>query len=176
MERRLHGLATWAGAALLLLTGVAPRLCPAATEGLSLQPDPLRLALSLGLLALLIHPVQRLLLRPLADVLVQRSVRTEGALARAERDGAESQELAASIEQRLAAARAEGQSLRSSALAQAEASERELLARAREEAARTNESIRALLAAEAATAREALQSLARDLARESASRLLGRPL
>jgi F-type H+-transporting ATPase subunit b len=167
----------WALALTLVLgLGAAPELARAAEEGLSLVPDPLRLAINFTALLLLIYPVHRLLLKPLSQVLEQRSERTSGALVEAERQQKDAGDLAGAIEKRLAAARQEGQGRRLAVLAEAEAAERDLLTRAREDAARSIESLRTRIAGETRTAREALPNLTRELAREAAIRLLGRAL
>jgi F-type H+-transporting ATPase subunit b len=154
----------------------APSLSRAAEESLSLVPDPLRLVLNFAALAVLIYPVHNLLLKPLVAVLEQRSARTTGALAQADRESTEARDLAGVLEQRLAAARREGQSQRLAALASAEAAERELLGRAREEAARTIETLRTRVQSETTAARSELPNLARGLAGDAAAKLLGRPL
>jgi F-type H+-transporting ATPase subunit b len=176
MDRARDGFATGLTWGVPLLLGSAPALARAAEEGLSLVPDPLRLALNFTALLALIYPVHRFLLLPLSRVLEQRRERTSGALVEAERQLKDAGELAGAIERRLAAARQEGQARRLAVLAEAEAAERELLSGAREEAARSIESLRTRIAGDTRSAREALPNLTRDLARQAATRLLGRAL
>jgi F0F1-type ATP synthase membrane subunit b/b' len=161
-------------ASLLLLS--VPALAGAAEDGLQLVPDFRVLPVHFLVLLLLIYPIQNWLLRPLAEILEVRALRTTGAVSEADRQTSQSRDLALQIEQRLAKARQDAQAQRSATLADAEAKERELLERAREEAARTIETVRSDVAAEYGAARASIEPLARELAREAAERLLGRPL
>jgi F-type H+-transporting ATPase subunit b len=140
------------------------------------MPDPLRLLVSFTALLVLIYPVQRLLLQPLAQVLEQRAQRTAGALETAERENAHARELQAALQARLVAARQQAQTERASLLAEAESAERSALARAREEASQLIDGIRTRVREESSRARTELPAMAGELAREAASVLLGRPL
>jgi F-type H+-transporting ATPase subunit b len=158
---------------LLCLGPAAPA---SAAGGLDLIPDPFLLAVNFGVLLLLIYPVNRLLLQPLAAVLAEREARTFGARERAEKLSSESQAQLASLEERAHAARAQAQARRATLLAEADAEERALLGAAREAGQRELEDVRAVIATELATARDGLAREAKKLAKEAASQILGRKL
>ncbi len=161
---------------------IVPLLClgPAAPAraagGLELIPDPFLLVVNFAVLALLIYPVNRLLLKPLAAVLAEREARTSGARERAEQLSGESQAQRAGLEERALAARAQAQARRVALLAEAEAEERALIDAAREAGQRELEEVRGSIAEELASARDTLAADAKKLAREAASQILGRKL
>jgi F-type H+-transporting ATPase subunit b len=161
-------------ASLLLLS--VPAVAGAAEDGLQLVPDFRVLPIHFLVLLVLIYPIQNWLLRPLAEILEVRTLRTTGALSEADRQTSQSRDLALQIEQRLAKARQDAQAQRAATLAEAEAQERAMLESAREEAVRTIETVRSDVASEYGTARASIEPMARDLAREAAARLLGRSL
>jgi len=169
---RLPRAALAPGALLCALPGAAR----AAEEGLQLVPDPMGLLVSFSVLLVLIYPVHTLLLKPLTAVLVRRSEQIQGAMAQAERGSTEARDLEASIRERLADARAQGQATRAELMSRAEASERDILTSARDAAAESIERMRARIADETRAARDALPRLSQDLAREAAAKLLGRAL
>lgn len=143
---------------------------------LVLIPDLQALLINFAVLLLLMYPVNRLLLQPLVAVLQEREARTAGAIERAEGLADEAADARASVEQRLHAARVEAQARRAEILADADEEERQLIGAAREDAGREIEAVRANVAAELAQASAALKDDARGLAREAASRILGREL
>lgn len=155
---------------------LVPELARAAEDGLALVPDFRILPVHFLVLLALIYPIQNWLLRPLAEILEVRSLRTTGAVSEADRQTSQSRDLTSQIEQRLAKARQDAQAQRAATLAQAEAAERALLERTREEAVQTIDTVRTEMAAELGTARASIEPMARELAREAAARLLGRPL
>lgn len=169
VPRLLHSLGF--GLTLTLL----PRSASAAA-GLELYPSLPMLLLNMVVLLVLIVPVNRLLLQPIVRVLQEREARTSGALERAEQVGAESVESADRLEETLASARAEGQRVRGEIMARSEEEERAILTRARESAARSVEAVRGSISEELEQARGALREDASALAREAATRLLGRNL
>jgi F-type H+-transporting ATPase subunit b len=125
---------------------------------------------------LLVYPVNRLLVAPLLRTVEERQERTSGALEEAERLTAESREHAAALEARLSDGRSRAQARRAAILSDAEAQERTLLDAARADAAQAIESVRSAVQSELAQARATLSGDARSLAREAATRLLGRPV
>ena len=147
-----------------------------ASGGLDLIPDLQTLLINFAVLLLLIYPVNRLLLQPLVAVLQEREARTSGATERAERLADEAADARRTVEQRLQAARSDAQARRAAILAQADQEERQLIGAAREEAGREIDAGRASVADELRQASAALKDDARGLAREAASRILGREL
>ena len=160
-------------ASLLCLGTAAPA---SAAGGLQLIPDPFLLVVNFVVLLLLIYPVNRLLLKPLAAVLAERESQTSGARERAERLAAESLAQRAGLEERTLAARAQAQARRAALLAEADAEERALIGAARQAGQRELDEVRAIIGEELVSARESLASDAKKLAREAASQILGRKL
>ncbi len=147
-----------------------------AAGSLELIPNGLNLALSFAVLLLLIYPVNRLVLQPLVAVLEEREARTVGAIARAEALAAELAGQRTILEEGLAAARAEARARRTALLAEADVEDRRLIAAARADGKQELDALRVGVTEELESAREGLASDARALAREAASRILGREL
>lgn len=163
---------TWPCALAVLLTAGPAH----AAASLVLIPDLPTLLINFAVLLLLIYPVNRLLLQPLVAVLEEREARTVGATERAESLVGESADARNTVEQRLSAVRAEAQARRAAILAEADQEERQLVGAAREAAGREIDAVRAGVADELRQASAALKDDARGLAREAASRILGREL
>ncbi len=159
--------------AWLLVVGVAG---PAHASGLELIPDLGALLINFAVLLALIYPVNRLLLQPLVAVLVEREARTGGARARAEELVSETASRRETLEARLLAARAEAKGRRATLLAEAEAEERRLLDEARQAGRRELQEVREGIGRALEEARVGIAGDARGLAREAASRILGRTL
>jgi F-type H+-transporting ATPase subunit b len=159
----------------LILVGLAS---PAAAQAadLNLIPDAATVATNVALFLLLIYPVNRLLVQPLLKVLDERAARTSGALAQSQQLGDDARVARSDLETREKEARALAQTKRSAILGEGEVEERAVLEAAREEANQSIESVRRSIESELVEARQALQSDARALAREAATRLLGRAL
>jgi len=161
--------------ALVAVVAATPSAALAAGD-FQLEPHWPYVGANVVLFLLLIPFVNRLMIQPMLHVLDEREARTTGALDRATALEAKTRETAAQIEARLAEARGRAQNRRASILAEAEAEERALLSAASDDAARSIESVRSAVEAELAQVRSALEADARTLAREAASRLLGRTL
>lgn len=159
----------------IVLTSLA---IPASAQAadLNLIPDAVSVATNVALFLLLIYPVNRLLVSPLLRVLDERAERTSGALAQSERLAEQSRAARTDLDARLAEARSRAQARRLAILSDAEAEERAILEAARTEAVGNVETVRRAVSAELADARTGLESEARSLAREVATRLLGRAL
>jgi F0F1-type ATP synthase membrane subunit b/b' len=114
--------------------------------------------------------------QPLLHVLEERAAKTTGALDRVGALENETRETGIQIEERLKEARGRAQARRAAILADAESQERALLLAASNDAASSIDTVRAAVAAELAGARAELEADARTLAREAASRLLGRAI
>lgn len=163
--------ATTAGALALTLPSEA-----LAAGGLELMPRLELLVLNVVVFALLVYPIDRLLLKPLIAVLAERDARTNGALERSEALTREASEIQQSFEARLKEVRNEAAERRARVLAAGEEEERRVLDRAREDAGRALEQVRQGVAAELEAARQTLTADASELAREAATRILGRAL
>ncbi len=158
---------------LLVVAAAAPAN---AAAGLKLIPEVDLLLVNFAVLLVLIYPVNRLLLQPLAAVLAEREARTSGALARAEHLVSETAGGRETLEAGLLAARIEAQARRTALLAEAEAEERRLLDEARDAGKHELGEVRKGIDRELDQARESLEGDARELAKEAASRILGRKL
>jgi F-type H+-transporting ATPase subunit b len=148
----------------------------AQAAALNLTPDPAILIADIVVFLLLVYPTSRLVLRPIVRIIEDREKRSEGALAGAESFSREAVELRRELEARLREAHASAQSRRGEILAEAEESQRQSLERARGDAGRIVESVRSSVAEDLSAARTSLAHEARTLAREAASRILGRAL
>jgi len=147
-----------------------------ASEGLNLAPSPIPLAINFITLLILIYPVKRWLLEPLASVLAEREARTSGSDDRSSELLSNADAIAEQIETRLRDARIASQRARSEILATAQANERQILEAAREDAVRQVSEIREILGRELASARNQLASQGASLADLAASQILGRAI
>lgn len=166
--------AVWVGAGVSVGLGI-PWVAQAA-GALNLSPNPLILIADVVVFLLLVYPTSRLLLRPIVRIIEDREKRSEGALAGAESLSHEAVELQRELEVHLREAHASAQGRRAEVLAEAEEAQRESLERARGDAGRIVESVRRSVAEDLSAARTSLADEARTLAREAASRILGRAL
>lgn len=164
----------WLFASAIALGLVSPIAAQAAE--LNLIPAAEVVATNVALFLLLIYPVNRLLVQPLLRVLDERAARTSGALAQSRQLGDDARAARADLEASQNEARARAQARRSAILGEGEVEERGLLEAARDEAAQSIESVRRSIEGELVEARSALQTDARALAREAATRILGRAL
>jgi F-type H+-transporting ATPase subunit b len=160
----------------VIVAAVALPSTALAAEGLNLFPDPLKVAVNVVVFLLLIYPTSRFVLRPLVRTLEEREKRTTGALSRMDSLLGEAAEHRQTLEARLEEARQQAQAQRAAVLQEAEEEERRELTQAREAATRRLDEARDSIAAEVESARESLRSEADALARELASKVLGRSL
>jgi F-type H+-transporting ATPase subunit b len=165
--------------ALLATSAAATVVLPlpaAAAGALNLIPDPIVLLANFALLLLLIYPVNRWLLRPLLELAAKREERTAGARERAAQLGAETAALLRSVETRLQGARVEARARQLAIEERSQTEERRQLAEARSTAAAQIQEVRSAIAGELEGARARLRDDAVSLAREAASKILGREL
>ena len=160
-----------AALAVLLLTA---RTASAAEGGIVLWPDPPMLVIMMALFALLLAPLNRLLFRPLLRALDLRVERTQGTRERAEKLAASADEILARYEQAVRDVRAEAEQTRRMEIASARGETSARTAKARAEAEREIERARREVAAALADARTQQRAAVEPLAREAASRVLGR--
>jgi F-type H+-transporting ATPase subunit b len=142
----------------------------------NLSPDFRFVAANLIVFLLLIYPVNKLLIGPFVRLLGERQERSEGAQQRAISIGEEARGLTGQLEGRLAEAREAAQARRAGILAEGREEESRLLGGAREDAVGTIEAMRASVREELGTARATLEDGAAALAREAATRILGRSI
>ena len=148
----------------------------AATEGgLQIFPD-LRVFYLIAFFALLVFPVNRVLLRPLMRVLDERSERIEGAREHAERLRHEADSVLERYREAVRRAREEAEAERRETVEAARREHAEATTKARgdadQEVARAREEVQAALG----DARARVHREAEALARDAASRVLGRSL
>lgn len=167
---RLFAAALAAG---LLTSGVAS----AAEGGIVLWPDWFTmLPFMIALFAALIVPVNALLFRPLLRALDLRVERTLVTRERAEKLAASADEILARYEKSVSDVRIEAEQARRGELATARSETAARTAAARADAEREIERARGEVSAALADARAQLRAEAEPLAREAASRVLGRTL
>jgi len=158
--------------ATLLCSGAAH----AAEGGLVLTPDWGMLFGLVALFVVLVFPLDVLLFRPLLRALEERDERITGTRAKAEKLERETQAVLLRYEAAIAEARAASETERRARLNQARTSMLETTSGARGEAERELERARGELATILDQARATLRGQAQELAREAASRVLGRAL
>jgi F-type H+-transporting ATPase subunit b len=160
-------------AALAVL--LAASTAAASEGGIVLWPDWFTtLPVMVGLFALLIYPVQRFLFQPLLRVLDLRHDRTAGTRERAQKLAASADEILARYEQAVKDVRIEAEQARREQLAQARGETAARTTQARAEAEQEIERARREVGDALAEARARLRADAEPLAREAASRVLGR--
>lgn len=123
------------------------------------------------LLMLILHP---LLFKPWLETRERREEAIAGALIEAERLRGKADDVNASYDVKMKAARDEAQGIRNTARKESEASRQQVVASARQSAGRELEEARDRAVREAASAREALQGEIDSLAAEVAGKILGR--
>jgi F-type H+-transporting ATPase subunit b len=159
---------------LALVAAAVPSAAHAAD--LNLAPDWKVVAVDMAVFGLLIYPVNRLLIAPMLRLVAERQRATTGSLDRAGQLQKEASELGHQLEARLAEARARANAQRVQILGAAEEEERALMNAASADAARTIQVARGAIEADLVEVRSALERDAGTLAREAASRLLGRAI
>jgi F-type H+-transporting ATPase subunit b len=160
-------------AAATLLAAVSAR---AADGGLVLVPDPVMLPLLVVIFGALVYPVNQLILKPIFRVLDEREQKIAGTRRRAEKLAADAEEVLQRYQQAIDEARQEAERARKQALEEARNVGGAATSAARGEAEGQVGHARAEVAAALGDARSALRSQSQELAREIASRALGRTL
>ena len=161
---------------IALATLATPSVASAASEFQLYPTNWVNVAINFVVLLVLIYPVHKWLLGPIAAVLQKREEQTVGAQAQVTDLRGESSELSSRVEADLREARSTAQAARLATLAKAERQERDILERARDDAGRTLAALRASIAGELESARGELETQSAALGREVASKLLGRAL
>ncbi len=150
---------------------------PARAAGgvLEIFPDE-RIFYLIPLFILLIFPLNKLLFRPVFQVLDERDARIAGARKRAEETGAQAEAVLDRYRSAVRSAREEAESGRKEALEGARREQAELTGNARSEAETEINHAREEVAGALVDARSQLREQAQELAREAAARVLGRSL
>ena len=125
---------------------------------------------------LLVFPVNAFLLRPILAALDARAEKIEGTRGRAKKLEAEASEMLERYERSVAEVRASAELERREVVTEARAEFQREAREARSAVEVEIEQARQQVTSEFEQAREVMQSEARELAREAASRVLGRPL
>jgi F-type H+-transporting ATPase subunit b len=120
--------------------------------------------------------LRRFWFEPALRIIRERARRSEGAIAEARAIHADAERLRAEHAAALDEARAEAQREIQEMLRAAEAEQKQVLAAARDDAQRTLTEVRARIADEVTAARAGLRVQAREIAREVARVILGRPV
>ena len=128
------------------------------------------------LFVVIVFPLNSLIFQPLLKTLEQRGEKIEGARSRASAITKQADEVLGRYEMAVGAARREAEGVRRSALESARTEQTRISADARSAAEREVAHARAGVAGALETARSALRSETERLAREVASKVLGRPL
>jgi len=171
--RNQKWVACWAFAACALFATSAA----ASEDGLVLLPDWTgKLPVLIVLFALLVYPVNAILLRPILRVLDAREERTAGTRSRAERIMGDAQETLANYEHEVREVRAEAEHARRQAASNARSENAVLVDAARAESEQHFARAQTELAAELEQSRRTLRGAAEALASEAAARVLGRAL
>lgn len=166
---------------LTAASGLVPALllcaAPARAEGaLNLAPDPAVLIPLLVLFAILVPVLNALLFQPILRTLEARGARIDGARKRAEALGRDVEQTLAQYSEAVRVARATADEERKQQLAAAQRESANTTGRERSAAESTIERARSEIAAALVGARAQLQGESQTLAREAASRVLGRAL
>jgi F-type H+-transporting ATPase subunit b len=153
---------------------LAARDAIAAEGGLELLPDPPLLIALMLFFAALVPLVNRLLLRPMLRVLDARAERTDGARRRAARLEEQVRDAVARYEHSIQEVRQSAEGARREILEDARRRAGEETLAARSDAETELGRVRRELESAVGGARAGLRNQARELAREAASRVLGR--
>lgn len=171
------GTARVRAAGLVALAVALPLASHAAGDGgLVLVPDGRLLVGLILLFLLLIFPVNQLLFKPIFRVLDEREQSIEGTRSRAEQLERDAAEALASYEKQVHKVRDESEQQRRSLLETARSEGLRATGEARAGVERELESARGEIEASLEAARATLRGQSQELAREAASRVLGRAL
>ena len=147
----------------------------AAGDSLEIFPDE-RVFYLIALFILLVFPVNKLLFHPIFRVLDERDARIEGARKRAAQVGAEAEATLGRYRSAVRSAREEAEGGRKQVLEEARREQAELTGSVRSEAEAEINRAREEVAGALVDARSQLREQAQELAREAATRVLGRSL
>jgi len=161
---------------LVASLAMLPTVASAASESLSIFPDPLELLILIAVFVAMIFPVHKILFQPLLGVLDERGKRIEGARARAEEIDQEAGRVFGEYQTAVSEARKLAEEDRRGHLETARREQSRVTSEARGSAEEEVQRARAGVADALAQARVDLRGQAEELAREAAGRVLGRSL
>lgn len=165
---------------LLVVSGVAATMLIAppasASEGLTLMPTWSTLATLLVLFVILVPILNALLFQPVLHVLDEREQRIDGARRRADELTRQAEETLQRYERTVSEARTSAEAERKQALEDAQRQHAATVAGERGKAEQVLERTRGELTGALDAARSELEAQARELARDVATRVLGRAL
>jgi F-type H+-transporting ATPase subunit b len=164
------------GALAIATVALAAAPSAAASEGIEIFPQVGPLIALIALFAVLIWPANQLLWRPLLRVLDERKERIAGTRARAEKIASEAEDVLTAYQGSVERARLAAETDRSKILESARKEQGQLTTAARRGAETEVAAAREAVAAAYERARAELQGSSRELGREAAARVLGRPL
>jgi F-type H+-transporting ATPase subunit b len=136
----------------------------------------LTMIIQLFIVLSLVAILSQIVFKPFLAILQERKDRVKGAEERARDLQRRSEELMERYRESIAAAHAQGATIREKIRKESLAKEMEILQKAMEEANRLIQEIKMRITDEMETARAGLQSQAQNLSREIAERILGRSL
>lgn len=173
---RDHGNARTAARFAVAAGVLAAPAAQASEGGLVLLPDPVMLPVLVLLFAALVYPVNKLILIPIFRVLDEREEKIAGTRRRAEKLAVEADEVLERYRQAVGEARQDAEVARVQTLEQARSRGADTTHGARAEAEGHVSRAREEMARALEDARTTLRTQSEDLAREIASRALGRSL
>lgn len=139
-------------------------------------PDPIFVLLQMAPFLGVVFVLKFMLLDPLLAYLDERDARTVGVESQVSDLGKQTEEARKAYDDKNAVLRAELQEIRSEILAKAQSEEQDLLGEARNSAQVELQSLRDKVAAEVAQVKTELDLKAKDIGRDIASTVLGRPV
>lgn len=162
----------------LAISAIALAAAPAAASsgGIEIFPQIGPLIVLVVFFAVLIWPANQLLWRPLLRVFDERRERIAGTRARAEKIASEAEDVLSAYQASVERARLGAESERAKILEAARREQGQVTADARRSAEAEVAAAREAVGAAFERARSDLQGAARELGREAAARVLGRPL
>lgn len=141
---------------------------------INLIPDPILVALQMGIFLLALFGLNFLVFRPVLRLIDKRKTLTEGYRAEAEALGAKTESLMEQVEAKMKSAREEGLEAKGELTKAGEEEAGKILAASRQEVEGSLEKHRQELQAESKEAQLALKKYTRELSEEMAGKLLGR--
>lgn len=162
----------------LAMLGVALAATPAAAAsgGIEIFPQPVPLAILIALFSVLIWPANKLLWQPLLRVFDERRERIAGTRARAEKLASEADDVFTAYQGAVERGRLAAEGVRNELLEGARREQAQVTADARHAAESEVAAARDAVSAALEAARAKLEGSARELGRDVAAQVLGRPL
>jgi F-type H+-transporting ATPase subunit b len=164
------------GTLAMLMVALAASPASAASGGIEIFPQVGPLVFLIALFAVLIWPANQLLWRPLLRVFDERKERIAGTRARAQKLASQADDVFSAYQSAVERGRLSADAVRAELLEHARREQGQVTAEARRAAEGEVAAAREAVEAALDRARGELDAAARDLGREAAARVLGRPL